>query len=794
MRRLWAISLSVALVASIFSAPPSHALFRVIPALNWGNIYAGIATNPSSYDRPKLGNLQVQSQFIVKYNSFPAWAKNEVQAAIDIWASSFPSSVPISVEATWRGVNSIGLLGSANAVNFYSAFSGAPDPSLWYPSALANALAGRDLDKSKPEIIIQVNSSAQWNVRGDGKPTKNEFDLESVFLHEIAHGLGFVSNSAYGLTSDADNNFVAVGSLEQPTPFDAYTLTTDGRRLADVPTPSTQLASTLTSPIYWSGQLGIKANNGEKPKLFAPSRFLPGSSISHLDEEVFANSGLNSLMSPNLDPGEIYRELGPLVLAMMEDMRNKPPAGTSSEPPNPPRNAKAYVGDKSALIVFDPPSNVRTAQISEYIVKNLKTGFEKSVTSSPVVMPDLINGSLYSFSVTARNTVGDSLPVLTGSVLAQSSWKSTVLDSAADAQNIASATFNGQSVIAYSDSKTGDLKLALYDGNVWKKITVDGAGGTNGRTRSSVNGPISMCVNGALTKQTLHIFYPDQVNKDLRYATFNGKSFTFEVVDGNGLSINDYADPKRVRSAAEVNISNACVATPNTIQVFYRDETQGILLGAVKVNNKHWQYEMVDGDSNLKNRTTGDVGYHLSAIFDGSQTVVLYDSVVEVNQKKEIVNGQIRVASRAATDASGWNYQSLDFSTDKATVFGFDVALAKVGKDVIAVWLASSLVSQSKPDQIRWAKLSTPTLISSLAPVNFGSPHADIHIDGTTLIFGCQERLCSLDTKKSSSEQGAINLVRNVQGSEATQSAWVIVKKVKYLATSMHGKLVLLKP
>lgn len=88
-------------------------------------------------------------------------------------------------------------------------------------------------------------------------------------------------------------------------------------------------------------------------------------------------TGLNSVMTPSLDPGEIFREPGPLLLAMMEDMRNKPPAGLAITLPDSPRNAQALIADSAALITFDPPINLRTAQITEYVVKNLKTGVEK---------------------------------------------------------------------------------------------------------------------------------------------------------------------------------------------------------------------------------------------------------------------------------------------------------------------------------------------------------------------------------------------------------------------------------
>ena len=788
IKRLGVFAIAGALVASILIAPAAPAIaFKQIPATNWGYVYAGSDPVTTSNPEPRQKNLEVKSRFVVKYNNFPDWAKKEVQAAVNVWSANFSSSVPITVDASWGRSSSWGVLGSARPGSFFSAFSGAPDPSLWYSSATANALAGRDLDKANPEIIIQVNSGAIWNTRGDGTPSSIEYDLESVFIHELGHGLGFLSNDAY-------DPLYGLGSLDQPTPFDAYLQTSDGRRLADLPTPSQELGVALTSSLVWNGALGIKANGGIKPKMYTPSRYEPGSSTSHLDENTFSKSGLDSVMTPSLDPGEVFRQPGPLLLAMMEDMRNKPPAGVATELPLSPRNVQAFTGDSSALISFDPPVNLRTAQISEYVIKNIKTGTEKKSLTSPVLMTGLKNGTSYTFSVVAKNALGTSDPVVTKSVTPQAGWKSTVLDSAADGKSLASATFNGQPAIAYTDTKSGDLKLATFDGKKWNKVTVDGAGGSSGRTTNTISGSISMCVNGSGVRQTLHIFYSDSTEKDLRYAVYNGKSFAVEIVDGNAPAVNEYTEIVRVRTASDVSVANACVATASSVQVFYRDETQGVLLGAVRTKTSSWKYELIDGDRKTDGRTTGDVGFHLQAIFDGSKVYVAYDSVVSMNQKKEITSGAIRIARRTGFEPTAWTYQTLDISTDEANIFGFDVALAKVNGDVLATWLATSTATAPKPNQVRWALLSDPTKISKLTTENFGTPGEYLATDGRTIIFNCQERLCALDTSKKDLGQSAIRLVSSTQGSEPTQSAWVTVNKVKLLLATVNGKLALLKP
>ena len=788
IKRMGPFALAGALVLALLTAPTAPALtFKQIPATNWGHIYAGTESSVTQTAPTKSKNLEIKSKFSVKYNNFPEWAKKEVQASVDVWSANFKSSVVVTVDASWGRSSSWGVLGSARPGSFFSAFSGAPDPSLWYASALANALAGKDLDKANPEIVIQVNSAAPWNTRGDGSPTGSEYDLQSVFLHEIGHGLGFLSNDSY-------DPFFGLGSLDQPTPFDAYLQTSDGRRLADLPTPSKELGVALTTSLVWSGANAIKANGGVKPKMYTPARYESGSSTSHLDEATFSKSGVDSVMTPSLDPGEIFKEPGALLLAMMEDLRSKPPVGMATDLPLSPRNAQAFTGDSSALISFDPPANLRTAQITEYIVKNLKTGSERKTLTSPVLITGLKNGTSYTFSVAAKNALGVSDPVVTKAVVPQTGWKSTIFDSSADGKTVASTTFNGQPAIAYTDTKSGDLKLATYDGKKWKKVTVDGAGGSGGRTTDSIAGAISMCVNGSGVKQTLHIFYSDATEKDLRYATYNGKSFAFETVDGNGASVNNYEDPIRVRSSSDVSVANACVASASAVQVFYRDESQGVLLGAVRTKGAPWKYELVDGDRKTDGRTTGDVGFHLQAIFDGSKTFVAYDSVVSMNQKKEMTAGAIRVATRTSIDPAAWEYQTLDISTDDALIFGYDIALAKTSSGVFATWLAASSASAPKANQLRWASLSNPSKISKATTENFGTPGKYLATDGKTIIFNCQDRLCALDTSKKDLGQSAIRLVSSTQGPEPTQSAWVTVNKVKYVLATINGKLALLKP
>ena len=783
LARISAISTTFAIFLTGLVAPASaQSVVLVRPATQWGSVYAGPATTAKQTATPKVAHLEKKAKFIVKYNNFPEWTKIQVQAAIDTWAENFDSKVPIYIDATWGRSSSFSILGSARPGSYFANFSGAPDPSLWYPSALANALAGKDLDGDNPEMVITVNSLANWYRGGSLGPSRSEYDLQSVILHEMAHGLGFLSTDSY-------DNFFGYGSIDQPTPYDAYVQTGDGRRLSDLPSPSSELGEALTSKLVWSGAQGITANGGVKPLLYTPKNYEDGSSISHLDEATFSSAGRDAVMSPNLDAGEIFHEPGPLLLAMMQDLRTKPPAGIAVGVPQTVRNAEALLSDSGAIVKFDPPANARAAQITSYTVKNLKTGAEKSFINSPALLTGLKNGTSYTFSITASNSLGTSEAVTTNAITPQAAWKKSVIDPLADAKNLTTVTFNTNPAVIYQDANNGALKVALWNGKVWNKLTVDGRGGSAGRTRNAITGEVSACVSGYGKAQTLHIFYADSVDKDLRYATYDGKTFKYEVVDGNGPAVNGYEDPIRVRSASDVSVSNACSVSAAGVQVFYRDESQGILLGAVKAKGAtEWSYELVDGDRKTDDRTTGDVGFHLDALFDGKVTILLYDSVLTINQRKEATSGAIRVAQRNGLSPTAWRYTTLDSSGGPIAVVGYDVALQKGARGILATWLTSSTLTLPKAELIRWTYLSAPTDFKTLPTSGYGTPSKFLSSDGSTTIFNCQERLCAVDIAKSS-----ISLVTKEQNSDGFDSAWVVLNKVRYLISGINNQLLLLR-
>ena len=778
---LISIGLVIGVLTTPFSITTAAALqIKTAPA-NWGYIYAGGKTaSVQTVERNSSAYIEKKSNFIVNFNTVPAIAREAVQAAVDTWAANFASSVPVNVNVNWSKASSEGILAAASSKNNYANFTGAPDKTLYYASALANALAGKDLDPVSPEIEITITSDAPWYLGTDGKCPPKSYDLQSVILHEMAHGLGFISGNYY-------DDLSGFGRIIQPTPFDAYAQLPDGRRLSDMPNSSLETGKALISTLLWSGENGIKANNGVKPLLYTPSTYEPGSSVSHLDERTFNQSDDTKVMTPNLDSGEVFHLPGSLLLAMFEDMRRKPSAGITNGLPDSPQNFQALISDESAILKFDRPANFRSAQIESYLIKNVKTGEQTTASESPAIISGLKNGLEYSFSIVAKNAVGESSSVLSNPVTPQAAWKASVIDSKADAKYLASAIYQGKPVIAYSDSKNGNIKLATYFNNKWSNKTIDGNSRESGKTTNDVSGYISVCTSSANKKNYLHVFYTDLVTKDLKYALYDGKAWVYEVVDGDAATVQDYKIFPRVRGGSDVSVSNACAVTSDGVQVFYRDESQGILLGAVK-NNGKWVYEIVDGDKDTESRTTGDVAFHMKAVTVGKNVHVIYDSVKGFDADKNVTKGEIRYAIRSGTGAADWKYKTLDVPDGSIAVAGYDVSIFNSAKGVNFSWFTSSGVSLPKPNQIRYQSSPTSSIVDN-KEVGYGTPNSPITLDEKSILFGCELRLCLVN--KSNNK---VELISKGVTSSGGKGVWVTLNKIRYAVAGVSGKLTLYKP
>ncbi len=270
-----------------------------------------------------------QSQFIVTYDGFTDEAREAFQYAIDIWNSLIRSPVPIRIEASFVDMGGFEdgaiILGGARPAGWKS--PGSLD--LWFPEALADKRAGRDLTDDEPDIITRFNSheDANWYFGTDGNTPSGKTDFVSTVLHEIAHGLGFFSFAR--VEEGSIRTFsasVGRGKLRGSTPklpyiYDFFVENGSGTTILSFRDPSFALENQITSnDLFWNGKKGTAANGGILPHLYAPSSWGEGSSYTHLDEITFPAGTQNSLMTPYLANQEAIHDPGSITLGMLEDM------------------------------------------------------------------------------------------------------------------------------------------------------------------------------------------------------------------------------------------------------------------------------------------------------------------------------------------------------------------------------------------------------------------------------------------------------------------------------------------
>jgi hypothetical protein len=223
------------------------------------------------------------------------------QSAADIWGARLASSVTIRVRAQFDPLTcnaTSAVLGSAGPSNFFRDFTGAPVASTWFPSALANALRGADLDPAADDINATFNpnigtagclTGSGWYYGLDGNSPSNRIDFVSVLLHELGHGLGFLT------IVDLASGAKALGFNDTYMRF----LENHGASPPDYPSMSNAqrvAASTATGNLHWIGA-NVRAASGvltagrvgDHVRMYAPNPQESGSSVSHWDTVLTPN-------------------------------------------------------------------------------------------------------------------------------------------------------------------------------------------------------------------------------------------------------------------------------------------------------------------------------------------------------------------------------------------------------------------------------------------------------------------------------------------------------------------------
>ncbi len=228
------------------------------------------------------------------------------QFAADIWGGILDSSVEVRVGAKFDPLScsaTLVTLGSAGPNQAFRDFTGALVPSTYYVSALANKLNGADLNTAADDIGARFNSALGttcafpnvWYYGLDASPPAGKIDFVTVVLHELGHGLGFLS--LVDLVAGTkflgfDDTYML--NLEDHSAGVLYPDMTNAGRVA---------ASTDTGDLHWTGlnvvaagatlTAGRAAPSGHV-EMYAPSPQEPGSSVSHFSTSLSPNE----LMEP----------------------------------------------------------------------------------------------------------------------------------------------------------------------------------------------------------------------------------------------------------------------------------------------------------------------------------------------------------------------------------------------------------------------------------------------------------------------------------------------------------------
>src|ERR1035437_8515775 len=162
-----------------------------------GVCYAGNKINKFYIPPPKIFFSKRGSKsggsITVNYNGFSTQAKAAVDYATSILETMLPADTKITINASWEKITTSGVLAQSTITGYVGGSTiNALNPLSFYPVALAEKISGETLNADlQGDITLEVNSSINWYLGTDGQTPVQKYDLVTVALHEICHGLGF---------------------------------------------------------------------------------------------------------------------------------------------------------------------------------------------------------------------------------------------------------------------------------------------------------------------------------------------------------------------------------------------------------------------------------------------------------------------------------------------------------------------------------------------------------------------------------------------------------------------------
>jgi len=222
--------------------------------------------------------------------------------ALELWGEQLGGIIPVDINISvfnFPSPDEDKILGRAYRQPMYN-FN-----NTWYCSALGNQLAGYNVQPTKKDIVVEMNSFHNFYCGVDGKTPSSSYDFLTIMLHEVTHGLGFFPLC----TNNGDYRYVTVNQygeiISQSTPYPGIF---DRQLFQGLTGPCitelTQLerkSLTISNNLY-AGAPGsnlLAANDGTRVKMYAPTTYSSGSSNSHWDNSV----GFKTFMKHSIGKG-----------------------------------------------------------------------------------------------------------------------------------------------------------------------------------------------------------------------------------------------------------------------------------------------------------------------------------------------------------------------------------------------------------------------------------------------------------------------------------------------------------
>ncbi|PXF46752.1 hypothetical protein BWQ96_03443 [Gracilariopsis chorda] len=235
--------------------------------------------------------------------------KGAVHYCMALASETWDSSIPVTVRVNFSDMGNNLLLGSAQPSRSWIV------NEFICPVALAEAVVAEDLnvdlpDQSSFDILMTLNTRAKWYEGTDARTPRGHFDLVTVCLHEIHHGL-FMTGGNIGIRrSPVDQSYSAVFFRENVGGrFDAFMANQDNCQISAYGDSPQHLGTVLTGNNLWFSSEGERIG-----RLHSPTPFISGSSLYHLSESAYGFSGDdNDLMTPAIGSNYGQHNVGTII-------------------------------------------------------------------------------------------------------------------------------------------------------------------------------------------------------------------------------------------------------------------------------------------------------------------------------------------------------------------------------------------------------------------------------------------------------------------------------------------------